>query len=385
MTNEEFSNEFDVLYNSITSNQAPGLDEYEKSIFLTQAQEDLVRCYFDPKSNKVQEGFDGSQKRQYDFSSLIKTAELQMALPLINSDYFSSLFKYIGDMPLFDRSSIPYISPDNLFLTINESIYNTKTKERFLVVPITYDEYFRLKSKPYGMPLKRQAWRLITNKIGKLSTIGSYTHIPKTQDSNPISLWFTSISDKPVTLIINKSSTESLTTFIPPKIEKTEDKIVITLSPNKGGMVLYWSKYLLDNDKLKQAGLAEYILPLDSHTGLWPSVDLPKESTTLTAPGPKKATNQIFEVIGKFKSTDSLVYKIRYIEELTPIILTDLTDGLSIRGEFNKMTSKLPSSCHGEILKRAVELAKAAYTGGLQETLAVGNQSSTDIGYNQQH
>ena len=383
MTNEEFSNEFDVLYNSITSNQAPGLDEYEKSVFLTQAQEDLVRCYFDPKSNKVQEGFDGSQKRQYDFSSLIKTTELQMALPLINSDSFRGLFEYIGDIPLFDRSSIPYISPDNLFLTINESIYNTSTKERFLVVPITYDEYFRLKSKPYGMPLKRQAWRLITNKIGKLSTIGSYIYIPKTKDSDHISLWFTSISDKPVTLIINKSSTESPITLIPPKIEETADKIVITLFPNKGGMVNYKRAYLLDKDKLKEAGLAEYILPLDGNTGQWPTMDLPKESTTLTAPGPKKATNQIFEVIGKFKSTDSLVYKIRYIEELKPIILTDdlATQNLSIKGYNNAMTSTLPSSCHDEILKRAVELAKAAYTGGLQEVLTVGNQSSTNIGY----
>ena len=31
MTNAEFSNEFDILYNSITPNQAPGLDEYEKN------------------------------------------------------------------------------------------------------------------------------------------------------------------------------------------------------------------------------------------------------------------------------------------------------------------------------------------------------------------
>ena len=29
MTNQEFSNEFDILYNNVTSNQAPGLDEYE--------------------------------------------------------------------------------------------------------------------------------------------------------------------------------------------------------------------------------------------------------------------------------------------------------------------------------------------------------------------
>ena len=43
MPNEEFSNEFDVLYNSITSNQAPGLDEYEKSVFLTKAQSEIIR------------------------------------------------------------------------------------------------------------------------------------------------------------------------------------------------------------------------------------------------------------------------------------------------------------------------------------------------------
>lgn len=33
MTNLEFSNQFEVLYNNITSNQAPGLDNYEKVYF----------------------------------------------------------------------------------------------------------------------------------------------------------------------------------------------------------------------------------------------------------------------------------------------------------------------------------------------------------------
>ena len=42
MTNNEFSNEFDVLYQNIASNQAPGLDAYEKSVFLTMAQEQIV-------------------------------------------------------------------------------------------------------------------------------------------------------------------------------------------------------------------------------------------------------------------------------------------------------------------------------------------------------
>ena len=40
---KEFSAEFDILYNNITSNIAPGLTEYEKSVFLTQAQEQLVK------------------------------------------------------------------------------------------------------------------------------------------------------------------------------------------------------------------------------------------------------------------------------------------------------------------------------------------------------
>lgn len=37
MSTQEFSNEFDVLYNNIMSNAAPGLDGYEKSVFLTKA------------------------------------------------------------------------------------------------------------------------------------------------------------------------------------------------------------------------------------------------------------------------------------------------------------------------------------------------------------
>ena len=43
MTTEEFSNEFDVLYNNISSNQSPGLNEYEKSVFLTKAQNEILK------------------------------------------------------------------------------------------------------------------------------------------------------------------------------------------------------------------------------------------------------------------------------------------------------------------------------------------------------
>ena len=45
MTTEEFSNEFDVLLNSyITINQDSfKLDEYEKSVLLTESQEAVIK------------------------------------------------------------------------------------------------------------------------------------------------------------------------------------------------------------------------------------------------------------------------------------------------------------------------------------------------------
>lgn len=46
MTIQEFSNQFDVLFNNITSNEAPGVNEYEKSIFLTKAQDEVVKNHF---------------------------------------------------------------------------------------------------------------------------------------------------------------------------------------------------------------------------------------------------------------------------------------------------------------------------------------------------
>ena len=58
MTLPEISREFDILYNNIMSNQAPGLDEYEKSVLLTKSQDEILKNYFNPSSNTLKEGFD---------------------------------------------------------------------------------------------------------------------------------------------------------------------------------------------------------------------------------------------------------------------------------------------------------------------------------------
>ena len=148
MNVNEFSNEFDVLYNNIMSNAAPGLNEYEKSVFLTKAQEEIVKNYFNPKGNKYQEGFDGSAKRQIDFSGLISVADATTTTL----------------SPTFDVRAKVYKLPEDLFLIINESLTtDTGIKQ---VIAIRYDEYTRIMSKPYKEPLKFQAWRLVTKGEG---------------------------------------------------------------------------------------------------------------------------------------------------------------------------------------------------------------------------
>lgn len=173
MTVEEFSNEFDVLYNNIASNKAPGINEYEKSVLLTKAQSEIIKNYFNPKGNKYQEGFDQSQKRQMDFSSLIKTVKVA------NEGEFSA--------PILLPNEKGYRSVQvqfsTFFVIINETVTVTqgnKTKT-LQCVPIKYNEYLRVASTPYKHPLKNQAWRLLVGKnvidlaYGPNNTITAYT------------------------------------------------------------------------------------------------------------------------------------------------------------------------------------------------------------------
>lgn len=152
MDHIEFSNEFDVLYNNIMSNAAPGLDEYEKSVFLTKAQEEIVKNHFNPNGNKYREGLDDSPKRQIDFSELIKVGEgvITDTSPLT-----------------FDKRAKVYNLPEDIFIIINESIETDKGPRQ--LIPISYSEYTRLMSKPYKEPVKYQAWRLITTSTNNIT------------------------------------------------------------------------------------------------------------------------------------------------------------------------------------------------------------------------
>lgn len=218
MSVEEMDNMFDVLYNNITSNQAPGLNAYEKSVFLTKGQDEILKNYFNPKSkgNNTQEGFDDSAKRQVDFSMLTTVAttsatsytyslvsgktdkdgkpvysRTETTVPKSTYSYTvaydtdGNVLKDDNDnvlyirnegtdvsgfgTPLFDmrENSKSITLPSKLMYAINEMVEVTRNNKAVLlqVIPVKFDEYSRLMCKPYKRPLKYQAWRLTNNDV----------------------------------------------------------------------------------------------------------------------------------------------------------------------------------------------------------------------------
>ena len=170
MTNEEFSNSLDTLLNSYNiqasfgegSNKQGGiaLDEYEKSVLLTQAQDIIVKSYFDKTLNQQSQGFDDSSRRQVDFSSLIKVAKYN------GEDTTHNYLKHDDDKCYDDRGLLVDLGIDKKILFIlNERLEVTTDsgKKIYVVVPINYREYDREMSKAYAQPLKKQAWRLFSN------------------------------------------------------------------------------------------------------------------------------------------------------------------------------------------------------------------------------
>ena len=77
---------------------------------------------------------------------------------------------------------------------------------------------------------------------------------------------------------------------------------------------------------------------------------------------------------------DSIIqYTVRYVKKPRAIIL-DTLSGVTIEGSSTPQTCELDPILHEEILQRAVELAKAAYTGELQAQISLGQVSETNMG-----
>lgn len=199
MNLQEFSDTFDVLVHSYRSQSAMNdnynFNEYEKSVFLTQAQEQLVRSYYGGGSD----AFELSESARRYLDQLVKTKKYTKT-------------DDVDNIPLSEHSSF-YKLPDDLYYITYEQIqyadetlgcYNGSVAK---VVPITQDEYARVKDNPFRGPTKYRAIRLdcgqnVVEIISKYTT-GNYL-IRYIEKPEPIIL-----IDLPDGLQISKSSKKS--------------------------------------------------------------------------------------------------------------------------------------------------------------------------------
>lgn len=166
MTSSEFSNEFDILYNNIMSNQAPGLNGYEKSVLLTQAQESLLLDIYTGKFNE------SSFEYTEEVSSYLNT--------LVKQEEITSTVEGTG----ISENSVFYSLPEDLwFITyeeakLDDTSLGCKNGKSVLVKPITQDTYNLAVKNPFRGPNSNRVLRLlIDNKAELISKykIKSYT------------------------------------------------------------------------------------------------------------------------------------------------------------------------------------------------------------------
>lgn len=378
MTLEEFSTEFDVLYNSITSNAAPGFNDYEKSVLLTLAQEELIKSYFVANNNTTGVGLDGSQKRHYDFSTLIKVKTL--------NNIIDSILTTGVDVPVFNKDANNiFLVPNDVFLVLNE--YLTVKNNSYTVFPISYDSYNLLMSKPFPYPNKRQAWRLDSSINGEIAAT-KVIHVSDDKDISSENITFESIYHKPLNIEINIKNGDYLSDFVVVSESKEAVNITLKLSNTVNNNMVDISDYmfqLMKANTLKRKGLDKYIKPLNqdySITSVGKIGTYKAEIPAVTDLQGNYKTFGAFNIIYyPIENSLDTSYKLRYVKVPRPIILSDLTDlELSIRDRREQSTCELPDEMHPEILKRAVELAKAYYIGDLQSQLAIGKNSSTELG-----
>lgn len=162
MTTEEFSDAFDTLVNSAANVDNFGsidstlkFDEYEKSYFLTKAQEEVVRELYTGK-NRFGESFEKTEELRRLLNDLIVTHKQ----PLSEENY--------NDLALTDKSYLVPILNDVMYI-IYEAV---RLKDDSLgcyngtvinVQPITHDEYNKIKDNPFRGPTRYRALRLDTN------------------------------------------------------------------------------------------------------------------------------------------------------------------------------------------------------------------------------
>ena len=183
-TSDEWSVNFDILYNNISSDQAPGLTEYEKSVFLTQAQEAVILDLYKGTSG---DAFETTEEVTRYLSSLVK-------INYPEDDDVKVLQATKEGVRMY-----AYVLPDDVWFVTYQSgsiKVEEKTTRDVIVVPSRQDSLYKDLNNPFKGPNK--------NKVLAISEEGSIILYSK----YPISNFYIKYLKRPNPIVLEKSELE---------------------------------------------------------------------------------------------------------------------------------------------------------------------------------
>ena len=180
MTTQEFSIEFDILYNNLASNAAPPLNEYEKSVFLTKAQSDIVIELYSGRNN-LGLAYDSTEEAREYLASLETTEDVDVG--------------YNNDTK---KWSIPY--PSEIWYITREELNGVEA------TPCTQDEYAKIKNNPFRGP--KVGKRII--RIGNTLLHNENIPLPTSEEGEPPKYTYYGIK-KPNPIVLPGIDDSSLT------------------------------------------------------------------------------------------------------------------------------------------------------------------------------
>ena len=192
MNNQEFSDNFDSLIRSYAIPQVDGIghdiwgfDEYEKSMFLTQAQEQYVISLYNGK-NSGGDKFEGTEEMRRYLHNLV--GEYYTDSPVdaeVTKNYLDNPYYGMTRHNASFKSTL-FTLPNDLWFITYESVQtkpDATKKDRCNsgsgiiqdVVPVTQDEFHRIKRNPFRGPSYRRALRLDLSDPGTVQVMNNTT------------------------------------------------------------------------------------------------------------------------------------------------------------------------------------------------------------------
>lgn len=198
MTNKEFSDGFSTLLNSFGITPNITLDEYEKSTFLTNAQEQLIIDIYSGRNIIYGKSFEQTEEIRRYLSNLVETYETST--------------KVTGKLGLSQDSVFFEIPQDTWFITyevafLKDIRLGCLDGIEASVVPLPQDDLYRAKDNPFRGPSKDRVLRLdIKSDLAELISKYNVDKYLMRYISQPTPII---LVDLPDGLSINGVSTES--------------------------------------------------------------------------------------------------------------------------------------------------------------------------------